>query len=118
ATAQPEGGVTYAHKIDKAEASLDWTRTALELERQVRAFNPWPIAEAEIGGERLRVHAARARSDETTANPGTLLAAGADGIDIATGDGVLRVLAVQRAGGRRIAVRDWLNARPDLRGGS
>ncbi len=116
ATAQEESGVTYAHKLEKSEAALDWSLSANQLERQIRAFNPWPIAEGEIAGEHLRIHAAVALNETHTVKPGSVIAARADGIDVATGDGVLRVLAVQRAGGRRIDVRDWLNARPDLRG--
>ena len=115
-TAQDESGVTYAHKLEKAEAKLDWSLSATQLERQVRAFNPWPIAEADIAGEHLRIHAAVALNESHDVTPGSLIAVRADGIDIATGNGALRVLAVQRAGGRRIEVRDWLNARPDLRG--
>lgn len=114
--AQDESGVTYAHKLEKSEAGLDWSLPAQQLERQVRAFNPWPIAEADIAGEHLRIHAATAIDEAHGMAPGTMIVARPDGIDVATGNGVLRVLAVQRAGGRRIAVRDWLNARPDLRG--
>lgn len=115
-TSQDESGVTYAHKLEKTEANVDWSLPAQQLERQVRAFNPWPIAEADIAGEHLRIHAACALHETHSVAPGRLIAARADGIDVATGDGVLRVLSVQRAGGRRIDVRDWLNARPDLRG--
>jgi methionyl-tRNA formyltransferase len=115
AVPQPEAGVTYAHKLDKAEAKLDFARPAVELERQVRAFDPWPVAEGEIAGERLRVWAATALDQSHTAAPGTLLAARRDGLDLACGDGVLRVTAVQRAGGRRISAADYLNARPELR---
>lgn len=115
ATAQPEDGVTYAHKLDKAEARLDWQRPAIELERTVRAFDPWPVAEAEIGGERLRIWSAQARPGRADAVPGQVLAAAADGLDIACGEGTLRILDVQRAGGRRITVRDYLNARPELK---
>ena len=116
ATEQDESGVTYAHKLEKSEASLDWSLPAKQLERQVRAFNPWPIAEGEIAGEHLRIHGAVAVSETHSVPPGSVVSARADGVDVATGDGVLRVLSVQRAGGRRIDVRDWLNARPDLRG--
>lgn len=116
AKAQDESGATYAHKLEKTEAGLDWLLPARHLERQVRAFNPWPIAEADIAGERLRIHAAVAHDDTHAETPGCVISARADGIDVATGEGVLRVLAVQRAGGRRIDVRDWLNARSDLRG--
>lgn len=113
--AQAEGGVTYAHKLDKAEAKLDFGRSALELERQVRAFDPWPVAEGEIAGESLRIWAAEAVPTDHHAAPGTVLAAGRDGIDIACGNGALRITAIQRAGGKRIQARDYLNARPELR---
>lgn len=115
ATPQAEAGVTYAHKLDKAEALLDFTRPAIALERQVRAFDPWPVAEGEIAGERVRVWAARAIENIPSAAPGTLLAASRDGIDIACGHGALRVTAIQRAGGKRISAADYLNARAELR---
>ncbi|WP_449423987.1 methionyl-tRNA formyltransferase [Rhodanobacter lindaniclasticus] len=115
ATPQPEEGVTYAHKLDKAEARLDFSRSAIELERQVRAFDPWPVAEGEIVGESLRIWAAHAIECHHSAVPGSVLAAGRDGIDLACGQGVLRITAVQRAGGKRIGAIDYLNARPELR---
>ena len=115
ATPQPADGVTYAHKLDKAEAKLDFRRPAIELERQVRAFDPWPVAEAEIAGESLRIWAARAIEVDHHAAPASVLAAGREGIDVACGSGALRITAVQRAGGKRIGATDYLNARPDLR---
>jgi methionyl-tRNA formyltransferase len=115
ATPQPEQGVTYAHKLDKAEAHLDFSRPALELEHQVRAFDPWPVAEGEIAGEPLRIWAAYAIACDHRAAPGNVLAAGRDGIDVACGHGALRITAVQRAGGKRIGAGEYLNARPELR---
>jgi methionyl-tRNA formyltransferase len=115
ATPQPDDGVTYAHKLDKAEARLDFNRAALELERQVRAFDPWPVAEGEIAGERLRIWAAHALAIDHHSAAGSVIAAGREGIDLACGDGALRVTVVQRAGGTRIGAVDYLNARPDLR---
>jgi methionyl-tRNA formyltransferase len=112
AVPQPEAGVTYAKKIEKAEAKLDWNLTAKELERKVRAFNPWPIAEIQLQGERVRVHQAQALEIQSALSPGTLLAANKDGIDIATANGVLRLLKVQRDGSRVMPVADFLNARP------
>ena len=113
---QPADGVTYAHKLDKAEARLDWTRPARELANRVRAFNPWPVAEAPVAGERLRIHAARALGLEHGQPPGTVLAAGREGLDVACGEGALRLLQVQREGGRVLPVADYLNARPALAG--
>ncbi|AXK73405.1 methionyl-tRNA formyltransferase [Lysobacter sp. TY2-98] len=112
---QPEVGVTYAHKLDKSEAKLDWSQPAQLLANKVRAFNPWPMAEATIAGERVRLHGAVALSESTSAAPGTLLRAGREGLDIASGDGVLRVRVLQREGGRAITAADFLNARQDLR---
>ena len=113
---QPSEGVTYAHKLDKAEARLDWTRPATELANKVRAFNPWPIAEAELAGERLRIHAARALPGAAGKPPGTVVATSRDGIDVACGEGLLRLTVVQRDGGRALPAADYLNARPALAG--
>jgi len=116
ATPQISAGVTYAHKLDKAEAALDWNEPAAALERKVRAFDPWPVAEAQVAGEHLRVWHAQVREpDRHSSSPGEILAATKDGIDVACGTGVLRLLQVQRAGGRRMAVADYLNSRPELR---
>ncbi|BFI97486.1 MAG: methionyl-tRNA formyltransferase [Rhodanobacter sp.] len=115
ATPQAAEGVLYAHKLDKAESALDFSRPAIVLERQVRAFDPWPGSDAEIAGERVRVWAARAFEVSPGATPGAMLDAGREGIVIACGDGALRITALQRAGGRRISAADYLNARPELR---
>jgi len=117
ATPQPETGATYAHKLDKAEAKLDFARPAIELERKVRAFDPWPVAEADIAGERMRVWRAFALPSPKSRvpSPGQILAASRHGIDIACGEGVLRILKLQRPGGRVIDAADYLNARPELR---
>ena len=115
--AHPQGavGVTYAHKLDKAEARLDWSQPAAALARKVRAFNPWPMAEAMLGGERVRVHGAVALPLEHDAAPGTVLAAGREGIDVACGQGALRLRVLQREGGKAITAADYLNANPQLK---
>jgi methionyl-tRNA formyltransferase len=116
---QSEAGITYAHKLDKAEAKLDFSRPASELERKVRAFDPWPVAEADVAGERVRVWRAESRDSgpgtRDAQPPGAIVAAGKHGIDIACGEGVLRILKLQRAGGRVIDAADYLNARAGLR---
>jgi methionyl-tRNA formyltransferase len=114
-TAQPDAGVMYAHKLDKAEAKLDFNRSAVELERQVRAFDPWPVAEGEIAGEPLRIWVAQAIELDHHAAPGEVIAASREGIDLACGHGALRITALQRAGGKRIGAVDYLNARSELR---
>lgn len=115
-TPQPAEGVTYAHKLDKAEARLDWSQPAVVLARKVRAFMPWPIAEATVAGERLRIHGALALDLDHQAAPGTLLAASRQGLDMACGIGALRLRVVQREGGKAITAADYLNARRDLTG--
>ena len=110
---QPAIGVTYAHKLDKAEARLDWAQPADVLARKVRAFNPWPVAEATLAGERMRIHDAIALPLAHAVAPGSLLLAGRDGIDIACGDGALRIRVLQREGGKPITAADWVNARRD-----
>jgi methionyl-tRNA formyltransferase len=111
---QPEAGVTYAHKLEKAEARLDWRQSAKVLEHKVRAFHPWPIAEADLAGERVRIHAASALPSSHDAVPGSVLATGREGIDVACGEGALRIRSLQRAGGRPISAADYLNARQGL----
>ena len=112
---QPEAGVTYAHKLDKAEAKLDWAEPAAALARRVRAFNPWPVAEASLAGERVRIHGAVAIDDNHGKAPGTVIGAAREGLDIACGQGALRLRVVQREGGKAITAADYLNARRDLR---
>ena len=108
-TPQPEQGVTYAHKIEKAEARLDFQQPATALANKVRAFNPWPMAEALLSGERVRVHGAVALETAHGAAPGTVLAAAREGIDIACGEGALRIRVLQRDGGKAITAADALN---------
>ena len=114
ATPQPEAGVTYAHKLDKAEARLDWRQPAQVLARKVRAFHPWPVAEADVAGDLVRIHGAQALPLAHAAAPGTVLHAGRGGIDMACGSGALRIRSLQRAGGKVITAADYLNARRDL----
>jgi methionyl-tRNA formyltransferase len=103
---QPEAGVTYASKIAKEEARLGWTRPATELARAVRGFNPFPGAFFELGGERIRVLAARAEPGR--GEPGTALD---DALLVACGAGALRALVVQRAGRAAMDAADFLRGR-------
>jgi methionyl-tRNA formyltransferase len=111
---QPDVGVTYAHKLDKGEARLDWQQPAAVLARKVRAFHPWPVAEAALAGERVRIHGAVALAVVHGRRPGEVLAAGRDGIDVACGEGALRIRVLQREGGKAITAADYLNARREL----
>jgi methionyl-tRNA formyltransferase len=111
AVAQPTEGVTYAPKIDKSEAPLDWSKSAIQLDAQVRAFNPWPIAETRMAGDTLRVLRTRVAATSGVAGaPGTLLGLADDGLHVACGEGVLAVRELQRAGKRPVSARDFANA--------
>jgi methionyl-tRNA formyltransferase len=110
AQVQPAEGVTYAHKISKADALIDWRRDALEVWRQVRAFNPWPIAETRLNGEQLRIFEAQPRAADplaSTSAPGTVRE-GDEGIDVACGRGTLRITRLQLAGRKPLAAEDFL----------
>jgi methionyl-tRNA formyltransferase len=108
---QPAEGVTYAHKIEKAEAAIDWAQPASALARRVRAFNPFPGASTGLAGEAIKVWAAHA-DDAAAGTPGEVLAAHADGIRVATGEGALVLTELQRAGGKRLAAADFLRGFP------
>jgi methionyl-tRNA formyltransferase len=110
ALTQSTEGATYACKLDKNEARVDWSEAAVSIGRKVRAFDPWPVAWCMAGEERTRIWKAECLRGEHDKSPGTVLAAGKDGIDIATGDGILRLLELQRPGKRRMTVADYLNA--------
>jgi methionyl-tRNA formyltransferase len=112
ALAQPESGVTYARKIDKTETALDWTRSALELERAIRAFRPTPGAVTQLQGDTLKLW--RAAVVEGHGAPGTLLER--DSLTIACGEGALRIEDLQRAGGRRVSAAEFLRGRALLPG--
>jgi methionyl-tRNA formyltransferase len=107
---QANTGACYARKLDKREARIDWREPARHIERRVRAFDPWPVAWCTIGAERTRVWSATARDTDHGRRPGTLLASGPEGIDVATGRGVLRIRELQRPGKRRTSAADYLNA--------
>jgi methionyl-tRNA formyltransferase len=110
--AQQGALATYAPKIAKADAVLDWREPAAALERRVRAFNPWPVAEARLSDERrLRVYeAAVVAGNLPRGEPGTIVAAGRPGIDVATGDGVLRLRRVQPPSARAMDAAAYLAA--------
>jgi methionyl-tRNA formyltransferase len=110
-TPQPADGVTYAAKIDKAEAQIQWQRSADEISRQVRAFNPWPMAETRFNGEQLRIWAAEPLESPAllgTESPGAVLTAAPEGIDVVCGSGILRILKLQLAGRKPLAAGDFL----------
>ena len=106
---------TYAPKITKEEAKINWEKTALEIDRMIRAFNPWPIAFTEINGETVRIFKAQLVnniiSKETA---GTIIASSKNGIDVAAHDGVLRILEIQLPGKRVLPVSEVLKSKSDL----
>jgi methionyl-tRNA formyltransferase len=116
---QDAAGVTYAEKLSKEEARLDWLKSAEELARAVRGYNPWPVAYTDYQGQPLRIWRASWMPTDTGQAPGTVLNAGREGIDVATGKGVLRILELQAAGGRAQSASDFANSRalPGLRFG-
>ena len=108
ATPQPDASITYAEKISKAEALIDWNGSAEEIERRVRAFNPFPIAQTVWRGEPLRVWKAELSGDENQ-TPGTIIAVEKDRIIVACHSGALALTELQRAGGKRLAAREFLH---------
>ncbi|MHA6965559.1 methionyl-tRNA formyltransferase [Zobellella denitrificans] len=110
---QDDAQANYADKLSKEEALIDWRQPAAHLERCVRAFNPWPVSYFMLDGHNIKVWQAQALDDASGQPPGTLLRAGKAGIDVATGDGVLRLLSLQPPGKKAMSCQDLLNARKD-----
>ena len=110
ATAQPAAGVTYAHKIDKAEAAIDWSRPAAEIDRQIRAFNPFPGAQARFAGQPVKLWRAVPVAGQGQA--GSILAVDGQRLIVACGDGALAVEEWQKAGGKRLPTQQFLAGHP------
>ncbi|MBV2204690.1 MAG: methionyl-tRNA formyltransferase [Pseudomonas sp.] len=106
---QDDALATYAHKLSKDEARIDWRRPAVELERLVRAFNPWPICHTTLGGEALKVHAARLGAGQ--GEPGHILEASRNGLTVACGEGALSLTRLQLPGGKPLDFADLYNSR-------
>jgi methionyl-tRNA formyltransferase len=111
---QPEAGVTYAAKIEKAEASLDWRLPATALLKRVRAFNPFPGASSVLNGSSLKLWCADAT--DARGEPGVVLAVDKSGIVVACGEGAIRLTELQKAGGKRLPVKQFLAGTPVLPG--
>jgi methionyl-tRNA formyltransferase len=110
AQTQATEGVTYAAKILKDEALIDWHLPALRLSQRIRAFDPFPGAHTFCEGQVLKIWSATAFNSDTHATPGSVVQLHADAFDVATGDGVLRVMQVQRPGGKRISAAEFLHS--------
>lgn len=107
-TPQPAEGVTYAHKIEKSESWMDWSCSAVELDRRLRAFNPFPGGATQLGDEVIKLWTALPQDYTGNAVPGTVLSADADGVRVACGEGALCLTQLQRAGGKRLPAADFL----------
>jgi methionyl-tRNA formyltransferase len=107
---QDDALATYAKKIEKAEAELDWAQPAIQLDRQVRAFNPWPVAQTRFEGQVLRVWRAQPLAEVSHVPPGAVMGAGRLGVDVATGEGVLRLTEVQLPGKRPVDAAAFAHA--------
>lgn len=111
---QPADGVTYASKIDKAEAAIDWTQSTMDIERRIRAFDPFPGCTTTLGDATLKLW--RAQLTNGSGQPGEILAVAAAGITVACGDGALQLTELQKPGGRRLASADFLAGFPLVAG--
>ncbi|CAJ1803772.1 MULTISPECIES: methionyl-tRNA formyltransferase [Aeromonas] len=113
AEAQDDALANYAEKLSKEEARIDWSMEAVAIERCIRAFNPWPISWFEVADQTVKVWQAEVITQDHGQRAGTLLKADKQGIDVATGKGVLRLLTLQPPGKKAMSVTDLLNSRRD-----
>ena len=107
---QPTDGVSYAHKISKEEALVDWRQSSIQLDRLVRAFNPWPVAETRVRGQQLRIWEAAPNSESHGKTPGTVLRVSPQGVEVAAGEGVLILKQVQLAGRKLVSAAQFARA--------
>ncbi len=112
-TARPQNtvGIVHAEKLRKSEARIDWQQSAAAIDRRIRAFNPWPVAESTLHGEPVKFLRSRCSADAVaTASPGTALGLAGDALAVCCGSGVVQVLELQRAGRKAVSAREFLNA--------
>jgi len=114
AQVQDENLANYAKKLSKTEALIDWSQDASFIERCVRAFNPWPMSYFEIAGKPVKVHKVNVINEKTDKTPGTILSANKEGIQVATGNGLINLQIIQLSGKKAMPVQDILNARREL----
>ena len=114
---QDDTQANYARKLDKAEAEIDWAQGSAEIDRLIRAFNPWPVAQTRYQGEVLRIWQGAPLPATTQQPPGSIVHADKHGIDVATGDGLLRLTQVQLAGSKAMDAAAFLNGHPELKDG-
>ena len=108
--------VTYASKIKKQDAKVDWEKSAQAIHRMIRAYNPWPVAYCEYQGVSVRLWHAEVIAESSIEKPGTVVRMNKEGIDVATGDGILRLLSLQLPGGKKITGADFANSQKTCQG--
>jgi methionyl-tRNA formyltransferase len=111
---QDNAKATYSKKINKSDAILDWNKSAIELDCQIRAFIPWPIAYAKLGEQTIRIWRAQPLNSDVKENPGKIINVNKNGIDVATGKGILRLQLIQFSGGKPLEITGALNSKKDL----
>ncbi len=113
ATPEPQDDTlaNYAKKLNKAEAAIDWQQPAAQIARQIAAFNPWPVAQTQLEEKVLRIWEAEALPDSSPAGPGSVVGEGKQGIDVACGEGTLRLKRLQLPGGKPLSAAEFLNGR-------
>ena len=111
-TPQNEVEVSFAPMLDKAMCPIDWSKTARQVHDHVRGLHPWPVATAEIGGTKFKIHATRVLDEPTEAAPGTVLGLSKTGLKMACGSGVVEIISLQAEGGKRMAAPDYFRGHP------
>lgn len=112
ATPQDCASVTYAPMLDKSMCPIDWSKTAQQVHNQVRGMNPWPVATAQLGGNRFKIYTTAMTDEKTTKAPGTILGLTKTGLRMACGDGVIEIRVLQAEGGKRMAAPDYFRGHP------
>ena len=110
AQAQDDAQTCYADKLQKAEAAIDWQQSAAQIDRQIRAFNPWPVAQTVFRGDILRIWSAQLSSEKLAGRPGEIVRVDRDALLVACGNGIVSIQVLQVPGKRRMAVADFLNS--------
>lgn len=113
ATPQNNDLVTYAHKLNKTESAIDWQKPAIELERQIRAFNPWPGSQADIQGESVKLWSAQVIEQNAEKHSGEIIRANKNQLIIQTGQGALSILEIQKAGKKRMEIAAFMASKQD-----
>jgi methionyl-tRNA formyltransferase len=112
ASAQDHSKATYAPMLDKTMCPIDWNKTAQQVHNHVRGMNPWPVATAELGGTKFKIHATQIVDVKTDKIPGTILALTKTGLQVACGEGVVEIRMLQAEGGKRMAAPDYFRGHP------